>query len=139
MNSRDMSTFSPQEMKTFNSMSQAANARPAELPMASTDDMAAPELELADGGKVKGKGGPTDDKVGPVALSDGEYVLPADTVEIVVPGSDVPEDENAPVHFDETPKEGADAPAGADAIPAPGADDDAAKALEKAMQGGDKK
>ena len=40
-------------------------------------------LGLADGGKVKGKGGPTDDKVGPVALSDGEYVLPADTVEIV--------------------------------------------------------
>lgn len=38
---------------------------------------------LADGGKVKGKGGPTDDKVGPVMLSDGEYVLPADTVEIV--------------------------------------------------------
>lgn len=40
-------------------------------------------LGLADGGKVKGKGGPTDDKVGPVMLSDGEYVLPADTVEIV--------------------------------------------------------
>lgn len=38
---------------------------------------------MADGGKVKGKGGPTDDKVGPVMLSDGEYVLPADTVEIV--------------------------------------------------------
>jgi hypothetical protein len=38
---------------------------------------------LADGGKVKGKGGPTDDKVGPVMLSDGEYVLPADTVKIV--------------------------------------------------------
>mgnify|MGYP001180474817 CR=1 FL=1 len=38
---------------------------------------------LADGGKVKGKGGPTDDKVGPVMLSDGEYVLPADTVDIV--------------------------------------------------------
>ena len=49
----------------------------------SADDMAPPELELADGGKVKGKGGPTDDKVGPVMLSDGEYVLPADTVEIV--------------------------------------------------------
>lgn len=38
---------------------------------------------MADGGKVRGKGGPTDDKVGPVMLSDGEYVLPADTVEIV--------------------------------------------------------
>ena len=38
---------------------------------------------MTDGGKVKGKGGPTDDKVGPVMLSDGEYVLPADTVDIV--------------------------------------------------------
>lgn len=103
MNSRDMSIFSPQEMKQFNAMGQAAMAdaaqmqdvgvqagqaalsaaRPAELPAVGTDDMAPPELELADGGKVKGKGGPTDDKVGPVALSDGEYVLPADTVEIV--------------------------------------------------------
>lgn len=35
---------------------------------------------FADGGKVRGPGGPTDDKVGPVMLSDGEYVLPADTV-----------------------------------------------------------
>jgi hypothetical protein len=38
---------------------------------------------MVDGGKVKGKGGPTDDKVGPVMLSDGEYVLPADTVKVV--------------------------------------------------------
>lgn len=103
MNSRDTSIFTPQEMKTFNAMGQAAMAdaaqmqdvgvqagqaalaaaRPAELPAVGTDDMAPPEIELADGGKVKGKGGPTDDKVGPVALSDGEYVLPADTVEIV--------------------------------------------------------
>ena len=103
MNSRDTSIFTPQEMKTFNAMGQAAMAdaaqmqdvgvqagqaalaaaRPAELPAVDTDDMAPPEIELADGGKVKGKGGPTDDKVGPVALSDGEYVLPADTVEIV--------------------------------------------------------
>ena len=103
MNSRDTSIFTPQEMKTFNAMGQAAMAdaaqmqdvgvqagqaalaaaRPAELPAVETDDMAPPEIELADGGKVKGKGGPTDDKVGPVALSDGEYVLPADTVEIV--------------------------------------------------------
>ena len=103
MNSRDMSIFSPQEMKQFNAMGQAAMAdaaqmqdvgvqagqaalsaaRPAELPAVGTDDMAPPEIELADGGKVKGKGGPTDDKVGPVALSDGEYVLPADTVDIV--------------------------------------------------------
>lgn len=103
MNSRDMSIFTPQEMKTFNAMGQAAMAdaaqmqdvgvqagqaalaaaRPAELPAVGTNDMAPPEIELADGGKVKGKGGPTDDKVGPVALSDGEYVLPADTVDIV--------------------------------------------------------
>src|SRR5690606_11668505 len=34
-------------------------------------------------GEVNGKGGPTEDKVGPVLLSDGEYVLPADTVEAV--------------------------------------------------------
>lgn len=103
MNSRDMSIFTPQEMKTFNGMGQAAMAdaahmqdvgvqagqaalaaaHPAELPAVGTDDMAPPEIELADGGKVKGKGGPTDDKVGPVALSDGEYVLPADTVDAV--------------------------------------------------------
>lgn len=37
----------------------------------------------ASGGHVKGPGGPTDDEVGPVMLSDGEYVLPADTVEKV--------------------------------------------------------
>lgn len=37
-------------------------------------------LGLRDGGKVRGPGGPTDDKVGPVMLSDEEYVLPADTV-----------------------------------------------------------
>lgn len=39
--------------------------------------------EFADGGKVSGKGGPTDDAVGPVMLSDGEYVLPADTVQAI--------------------------------------------------------
>lgn len=106
MNSRDMSIFTPQEMKTFNGMGQAAMTNAAQMQdvgvkagqqatdmglSAATqpqfappaDDMAAPEQELADGGKVKGKGGPTDDKVGPVALSDGEYVLPADTVDIV--------------------------------------------------------
>lgn len=62
-------------------MGLSAATQPQFAPPA--DDMAPPETELADGGKVKGKGGPTDDKVGPVALSDGEYVLPADTVEIV--------------------------------------------------------
>jgi hypothetical protein len=42
-----------------------------------------PAVEYADGGKVRGPGGPTEDKVGPVMLSDGEYVLPADTVEAI--------------------------------------------------------
>ena len=36
----------------------------------------------AEGGSVEGPGGPTDDKV-PAMLSDGEYVLPADTVEAI--------------------------------------------------------
>ena len=70
---------------------------------------------------------------------DKQVQVDTDNVEIVVPGSDAPEDDNAPVQFDEAPKDGEAAPAGPDAIPAPGADDDAAKALEKAMQGGDKK
>lgn len=41
------------------------------------------ELQYAHGGKVDGPGGPTSDDVGPVMLSDGEYVLPADTVQAV--------------------------------------------------------
>lgn len=60
-----------------------------------------------------------------------------DSVEIVVPSSEGPDD--AQVHFDEAPKEGEAAPADPNAIPAPGAEDDAAKALEKALQEGDKK
>lgn len=40
-------------------------------------------LRFADGGRVKGKGGRTDDKVGPVMLSDEEYVLPADTADAI--------------------------------------------------------
>lgn len=36
-------------------------------------------IGFAEGGEVDGAGGPTDDKV-PAMLSDGEYVLPADTV-----------------------------------------------------------
>lgn len=40
-------------------------------------------LRKEHGGDVKGPGGPTEDKVGPVMLSDGEYVLPADTVDAV--------------------------------------------------------
>jgi hypothetical protein len=39
-------------------------------------------LGLRSGGKVEGPGGPTDDLI-PAMLSDGEYVLPADTVEQV--------------------------------------------------------
>ncbi len=38
---------------------------------------------LRDGGKIRGSGGPTDDKVGPVMLSDGEYVLPTDTAQAI--------------------------------------------------------
>lgn len=41
----------------------------------------ADELETGDGGMVRGPGGPTDDKVGPVMLGNKEYVLPGDTVE----------------------------------------------------------
>lgn len=39
------------------------------------------KIERGDGGAVKGPGGPTDDRVGPVALANTEYVLPGDTVE----------------------------------------------------------
>lgn len=44
-------------------------------------------FRFADGGRVAGKGGRTDDKVGPVMLSDEEYVLPADTADAI--GRDV--------------------------------------------------
>lgn len=101
MNSRDMSTFSPREKASFSSMSSNANAMAAQnadlglsalrTPSIPTDTVLPSQLQqdyqdffgLADGGKVKGKGGPTDDEVGPVMLSHGEYVLPADTVDIV--------------------------------------------------------
>ncbi len=43
----------------------------------------AAKIEYGDGGIVRGPGGPTDDRVGPVALSNTEYVLPGDTVEAV--------------------------------------------------------
>ena len=36
-----------------------------------------------DGGRVEGPGGRTDDKVGPVMLSDEEYVLPGDTADAI--------------------------------------------------------
>lgn len=44
-------------------------------------------FRFADGGRVNGKGGRTDDQVGPVMLSDEEYVLPADTADAI--GRDV--------------------------------------------------
>lgn len=44
-------------------------------------------FRFADGGRVNGRGGRTDDKVGPVMLSDEEYVLPADTADAI--GRDV--------------------------------------------------
>jgi len=96
-----MSTFSPREKASFSSMSSNANAMAAQnadlglsalrTPSIPTDTVFPSQLQqdyqdffgLADGGKVKGKGGPTDDEVGPVMLSHGEYVLPADTVDIV--------------------------------------------------------
>lgn len=37
----------------------------------------------AEGGRVKGPGGRTEDKVGPVMLSDEEYVLPGDTADAI--------------------------------------------------------
>lgn len=40
-------------------------------------------FRFADGGRVNGKGGRTDDKIGPVMLSDEEYVLPADTADAI--------------------------------------------------------
>jgi hypothetical protein len=46
------------------------------------DGTLADELEVEDmkhGGKVKGPGGPTEDKI-PAMLSDGEFVMPADSV-----------------------------------------------------------
>lgn len=41
------------------------------------------QSDYPDGGRVQGPGGPTDDEVGPVMLSDEEYVLPADTVRAI--------------------------------------------------------
>ena len=41
------------------------------------------QSQLRDGGRVEGPGGRTDDKVGPVMLSDEEYVLPGDTADAI--------------------------------------------------------
>lgn len=94
-------TGAPREKASFSSMSSNANAMAAHntelglsalrTPNIPTDTVFPSQVQrdyqdffgLADGGKVKGKGGPTDDEVGPVMLSHGEYVLPADTVDIV--------------------------------------------------------
>jgi len=72
----------------------AIDGEPAPAPApAPADNTKQPEPEqksalrkffgLVDGGPVRGKGGPRDDAIGPVALSNGEFVLPADTVNIV--------------------------------------------------------
>lgn len=52
-------------------------------------------MNMAKGGKVSGKGGPREDKVGPLMLSAGEYVLPAKTVEAV----------GGPEHLDQVVRE----------------------------------
>lgn len=51
-------------------------------PMLDTAMQTMIKLGLRAGGPVKGPGGPTDDKI-PAMLSNGEYVLPADTVQAV--------------------------------------------------------
>lgn len=62
----------------------ATPENPAGIKFADGGDMdEAAMLALANGGKVKGKGGPTDDEVGPVMLSDEEYVIPADTADAI--------------------------------------------------------
>ncbi|MBK6653732.1 TRAP transporter large permease subunit [Zoogloea sp.] len=69
---------------------------------------------------------------------DAQVKVDTDQVEIVVPEGDAQDD--SPVRFDDEPAAGAAPAEGGekDAIPVPSADDDAAKALEKALQG-DKK
>ncbi len=69
---------------------------------------------------------------------DTQEKVDTESVEIVVPDSETPA-EDAPVQFDE-PKDGAAPPAAEGAgKDAASAEDDAAKALEKALQQGDKK
>jgi len=58
---------------------QNEDAARAAVGMAPKKNMLRTMLGLKHGGKVSGPGGPTEDKV-PAMLSDGEYVLPADTV-----------------------------------------------------------
>jgi hypothetical protein len=83
--------FSRNELNGFNAMANAANKENSDLTnfgaetgQAQARSALQPStLDFADGGKVSGPGGPTDDCVGPVMLSDKEYVLPADTVQAV--------------------------------------------------------
>jgi TRAP-type mannitol/chloroaromatic compound transport system permease large subunit len=62
---------------------------------------------------------------------DKQEKVDTDTIEIVVPEGEAPED--SPVQFD-APQEGEGKPAGDGAEVPPPAEDDAAKALEKALQ-----
>ena len=106
------SIFTPGEMKQFNAMGSAAmasgNAEAAQAVGAGRAEAAQAAAAAAkeaaqfrgfadggynanryqqsqprDGGRVKGPGGRTDDKVGPVMLSDEEYVLPGDTADAI--------------------------------------------------------
>ena len=88
--------FSPEEIDNFNAMSgQAARQNSGALEAAEAAaqagrDAAAAETQraaefrgFAHGGRVNGPGGRTDDKVGPVMLSNKEYVLPGDTADAI--------------------------------------------------------
>ena len=91
------SIFSPAEMENFNAMGAgAAGSANASAMQAIMDGQGAAAQAAADaaksatefrgfqhGGAVEGPGGPTDDKIGPVMLSDEEYVLPADTTKAI--------------------------------------------------------
>lgn len=107
------SIFTPGEMKQFNAMgsealasgnaeaAQAVGAGRAEAAQAAAAaakeaaqfrgfadggtylDDGYQQSQPRDGGRVKGPGGRTDDKVGPVMLSDEEYVLPGDTADAI--------------------------------------------------------
>ena len=91
------SIFSPAEMENFNAMGAgAAGSANASALQAIMDGQGAAAQAAADaaksatefrgfqhGGAVEGPGGPTDDKIGPVMLSDEEYVLPADTTKAI--------------------------------------------------------
>lgn len=64
------------------------------------------KMGLRGGGRVTGPGGPREDKVGPVMLSNGEYVLPAKTVKALGGPEEIDEmvratnDGREPMHAD---------------------------------------